>query len=186
MLSMAPFPRSHPKNPPSTTIGVEPVGSARRFSRDYGRTRGMDTCRFDPARIRQRANQKHRGRLQKASSNPRDFYPALDASSRQLSSSQEAFYRTLSSFLRFAHAGKHPATSQLDWLSSTRQCCYLCPMLRTSQSFSGGIRALRQFFRSRRWCHLLFRRMPHTICRWRGAVYCERVAESEISAIPVG
>src|SRR5216684_846840 len=61
--------------------------------------------------------------------------------------------------------GSTPATSQLDWLSSTTAMIVLSWSKATRdllKSFSGGIRGTPSVFCQRRWCHLL-RRLPHTI-----------------------
>src|SRR6266404_3285509 len=61
--------------------------------------------------------------------------------------------------------GSTPATSQLDWLSSTTAMIVLSWSKATRdllKSFSGGIRGTPSVICQRRWCHLL-RRLPHTI-----------------------
>src|SRR5712672_2248139 len=75
--------------------------------------------------------------------------------------------------------GSTPATSQLDWLSSTTAIIVLSWSKATRdllKSFSGGIRGTPSVICQRRWCHLL-RRLPHTISPLEGAVYCELVSE---------
>src|SRR6267154_2924536 len=67
--------------------------------------------------------------------------------------------------------GSTPATSQLDWLSSTTAMIVLSWSKATRdllKSFSGGIRGTPSVFGQRRWCHLL-RRLPHTISPLEGA-----------------
>src|SRR5882672_3188347 len=67
--------------------------------------------------------------------------------------------------------GSTPATSQLDWLSSTTAMIVLSWSKATRdllKSFSGGIRGTPSVICQRRWCHLL-RRLPHTISPLEGA-----------------
>src|SRR4029077_3090739 len=69
--------------------------------------------------------------------------------------------------------GSTPATSQLDWLSSTTAMIVLSWSKATRdllKSFSWGIRGTPSVFCQRRWCHLL-RRLPHTISPLEGAGY---------------
>src|SRR5258708_22647099 len=66
--------------------------------------------------------------------------------------------------------GSTPATSQLDWLSSTTAMIVLSWSKATRdllKSFSGGIRGTPSVICQRRWCHLL-RRLPHTISPLEG------------------
>src|ERR1700730_1060758 len=65
--------------------------------------------------------------------------------------------------------GSTPATSQLDWLSSTTAMIVLSWSKATRdllKSFIWGIGALRQLFAERRWCHLLAA-CPIPSLRWR-------------------
>src|SRR6516162_2697615 len=66
--------------------------------------------------------------------------------------------------------GSTPATSQLDWLSSTTAMIVLSwskAKRDLLKSFSWGIRGTPSVICQRRWCHLL-RRLPHTISPLEG------------------
>src|ERR1700738_108647 len=77
--------------------------------------------------------------------------------------------------------GSTPATSQLDWLSSTTAMIVLSWSKATRdllKSFSGGIRGTPSVICQRRWCHLL-RRLPHTISPVEGEGFEPSVPERD-------
>src|SRR6516225_6627952 len=77
--------------------------------------------------------------------------------------------------------GSTPATSQLDWLSSTTAMIVLSWSKATRdllKSFSWGIRGTPSVICQRRWCHLL-RRLPHTISPLEGDGFEPSVPERD-------
>src|ERR1700741_4671232 len=75
--------------------------------------------------------------------------------------------------------GSPPATSQLDWLSSTTAMIVLSWSKATRdllKSFGWGIGALRQLFASDDGA--ISSPLPHTISLLEGTVYCELVSET--------
>src|SRR5712664_597801 len=81
--------------------------------------------------------------------------------------------------------GSTPATSQLDWLSSTTAMIVLSWSKATRdllKSFSGGIRGTPSVICQRRWCHLL-RRLPHTISPLEGDGFEPSVPRGESAAV---
>src|SRR5712672_3236716 len=82
--------------------------------------------------------------------------------------------------------GSTPATSQLDWLSSTTAIIVLSWSKATRdllKSFSGGIRGTPSVICQRRWCHLL-RRLPHTISPLEGSGFEPSVPRHEKWSMP--
>src|SRR6202048_4937564 len=113
----------------------------------------MPTCASTPRAFSQRANQKPSRPASKASAIRVIFLPALTASSRQRCSRPRSLSALGSSFFCGWRSmpGSTPATSQLDWLSSTTAMIVLSWSKATRdllKSFGWGIRALRQLFAS--------------------------------------
>src|SRR6202011_2018042 len=141
------------QEPALQQLGVEPVGLRPSMFPRYCDTRGMDHMRLHPTRT-QPARQPEASRpASKASAIRVIFLPALTASSRQRCSRPRSLSALGSSFFCGWRSmpGSTPATSQLDWLSSTTAMIVLSWSKATRdllKSFSWGIGALRQLFAS--------------------------------------
>src|SRR5215831_13828795 len=98
--AMAPFATQPPQEPALQQLGVEPIGLARRCSRDTATLEGWITCASTPRASSQRASQKPSRPASKATAIRVIVWPALTDSSRQRCSRSSSRSGLGSSFLR--------------------------------------------------------------------------------------
>ena len=112
----------------------------------------MDHVRFDPARIQPTRQPEAIAAGFEGQCNPRDLFTGPDRFiAPAMQQAKKPFRTRFQLLLRRSMPGSTPATSQLDWLSSTTAMIVLSWSKATRdllKSFSWGIVALRQLFAS--------------------------------------